>query len=448
MKTEDKKLQKMRTDAIAIFAKGIEAVEPFSTVKNACRTEAGRLVICGKSFNLSRFNRIYMIGFGKATAPMASAMEDLLKEHLTAGIIIVKYGHGIHMNRTRIIEAGHPIPDEKGVSGTTDILELARQAGKNDLVICLVSGGGSSLLVHPAAGITLEDKQEISRILIECGATIQEINTIRKHLSAVKGGQLASLVYPATLVTLMMSDVVGDDPGIIASGPTVPDKSTFKDCLDVMGKYNLGNRLPSRVKTHLENGLNGLVNETPASNHEAFKTSWHWVIGNNMTAILSAQKEAERLTYNTVILSSMIEGENRHVAAVHTAIVREIMKTGHPINVPACILSGGETTVTVTGKGKGGRNQEFALACVKNIHDLGQVVILSTGTDGTDGPTDAAGAIVDSHTFSRSRSLCLDPEAYLRNSDSYEFFKKLDDLFITGPTHTNVMDLRILLVDV
>ncbi|MFH2128816.1 MAG: MOFRL family protein, partial [bacterium] len=263
----------------------------------------------------------------------------------------------------------------------------------------------------------------------------------------VKGGQLAAMVHPATLVTLMMSDVVGDEPDIIASGPTVPDKSTFKDCLDVINRYNLGNRLPTAVKAHLERGLNGKAAETPDSDHDAFKTSGYWIIGNNMTAILSARKEAERLNYNPVILSTMIEGEARHVAAVHTAIAKEILKTGNPVNVPACILSGGETTVTITGKGKGGRNQEFALACVKNIHDLGQVVILSTGTDGSDGPTDAAGAMVDSQTFSRSRSLYLDPEAYLINSDSYGFFQKLGDLFITGPTHTNVMDLRIILVD-
>ena len=439
-------MQTLRKHASGIFYAGLSAVEPEAAVKRFCRRRNNYLVIGGLKYNLDKFDNIFVIGAGKACAPMSSAIEDLLGERITEGMVNVKYGHVASLKHVKLVEAGHPVPDENGRDGASKILNLAKKAGKDDLVICLISGGGSALLPFPAPGLTLRDKQNTIKELISCGATIHEINTIRKHTSLVKGGGLAKAVFPATLVTLILSDVVGDDLDVIASGPTVFDSSTYKDCIGIIKKYGLNRKLPGKVVKYLTGGAEGKISETPKAGEMIFEKTRNYIVGSNIESIKSAKKKAESLKYNTIVLSSMIEGDTKEAALFHCAIAKEIVKTGLPVPKPACIISGGETTVNVTGKGLGGRNQEFALAAALEIAGLENTVVLSVGTDGTDGPTDAAGAFADSTTLRRASVIGIDPLQYLSDNDSYNFFRKLGDLFITGPTNTNVMDLRIILV--
>lgn len=439
-------IPELRKDAVRIFKAGLSAVDPYTAVMRACRVQSGIMSIGNREYDLQAFDHIYVIGAGKASAPMAAAIETLLGSRLSDGIITVKYGYSRPLSRIRLIEAGHPVPDVNGYRGGKKILQLAGNAGKNDLVICLISGGGSALLPVPVSGVTLEDKQQCIRILLNCGAAIHEINAIRKHISLIKGGRLARCVYPATLVTLLMSDVVGDQLDVIASGPAVADPSTFGDCMAIMGKYQIADQLPASVLNHIRAGLAGKITETPKAKDPVFETSRNLIIGSNINALSAAEQEAIRLGYHTLVLSSMLEGDTREAAHFHCAIAREILKTGKPVPSPACIISGGETTVRVTGPGLGGRNQEFALAASIHIDGLKNTVILSGGTDGTDGPTDAAGALADHLTVSRAKELNLSADHYLAQNDSYHFFKQLDDLLMTGPTRTNVMDLRIMLI--
>ena len=439
-------LEKIRKDAVQIFYKGLEPIEPRAAVKRNCRVAGDTLYIAESAYDLSKIRNIYVVGTGKASAPMAAAIEDILGSRITKGIVNVKYEHVAQLSNIALVEAGHPVPDENGQTGAQSILDLTNDAGEQDLVICLISGGGSALLPLPYQGLTLKDKQDTTNVLLACGATIHEINAIRKHLSAVKGGQLARAAHPATIVSLMLSDVIGDDLDVIASGPTVPDSSTFRDCMDLFTKYGILGKLPKNVIDHIESGISGNVPETPKSGDPVFEKTQNLVIGSNIDAIMAANKEADSLGYNTLVLSSMIEGETKEVALVHGAMAREALKTGHPIPSPACILSGGETTVTIKGNGLGGRNQEFALAAALDIAGHENIVVLSGGTDGNDGPTDAAGAISDTHTLKRAEELNLSPTQFLENNDSYHFFEKLDDLLKTGPTNTNVMDVRIMLI--
>lgn len=398
------------------------------------------------SFDLDRYEHVYIIGAGKATAPMAAALESLLEGHLTAGAITVKYGHTSRLKQIEATEAGHPVPDNNGERGSARIMSLAEKAGENDLVFCLISGGGSALMPMPAPEISLADKQEMTRILLSCGATIHEMNALRKHLSAIKGGQLAAAIHPAESVTLLLSDVVGDDLDVIASGPTVPDNSTFADCMHIVERYGILQQIPQTIRHRLDLGVQGKLPDTPKTGDEAFSRSSHFILGNNLSALKASEKEARQRGYTTLILSSLIEGETEIVSHVHTAIARQIAQTGHPIQPPACILSGGETIVTLKGDGKGGRNQEFVLCGVKDIAGSAPMIILSGGTDGNDGPTDAAGAIADHTTLKRSRAQNLDIDRYLSTNDAYHFFQQLDDLLITGPTNTNVMDIRLLII--
>jgi len=441
-----KQIKDMRKDAARIFYQGLKAVEPATAVKRFCRIDGPRLMFADRVYDLTKINRVFVIGAGKASAPMAAAVEEILGDRITSGIVNVKYGHTARLSKIGLVEAGHPVPDEKGGKGAQDILDLVKTAEKQDLVICLISGGGSALLPLSSEGLTLKDKQDTTNVLLACGATIHEINAIRKHLSRVKGGQLAAAAYPAAIVSLMLSDVVGDDLDVIASGPTVPDSSTFQDCMDIINKYNIENKLPSAVVHRMKAGLSGKIPETPKSGNPAFQNTQNLIIGSNFESVSAAKQKAETLGYSTLILSSMIQGETRDIAQLHGALAREILKTGNPIAKPACILSGGETTVSIRGNGLGGRNQEFVLAAAIDITGHDHIVVLSAGTDGNDGPTDAAGATADSFTLNRAKELNLDPRKYLSNNDSYHFFEALDDLFKTGPTNTNVMDLRIVLV--
>jgi len=446
MTFQPKDIPGMRNDAVEIFHRGLQAVEPGAAIRKYCRLENNTLFVGNEIYDLSQYNKLFIIGAGKASAPMAGAMESILGKRITNGLINVKYGHVTELRQVKLIEAGHPIPDDNGQHGADLIKNIAKNAIKNDLLLCLISGGGSALLPLPASGLTLKEKQDTIKVLLSCGASIHEINAIRKHISMVKGGRLAQAAYPATLVSLILSDVVGDDLDVIASGPTVPDTTTFSDCIEIFDKYNIRKQLPETVVNHIKAGSAGNVPETPKKDDSAFKNTQNVIIGSNIEAIIAAKRKAENLGYNTLILSSMIEGETRHVAHVHGAVAREILKTGNPLSSPACIISGGETTVTLTGKGSGGRNQEFSLAAAIDISGKEKIVVLSGGTDGTDGPTDAAGAFADTTTLTRAEALNLDPLDFLLNNDAYNFFDKLGDLLMTGPTHTNVMDLRIVLV--
>jgi glycerate 2-kinase len=447
MNIESKKTLAMREDAGNIFYKALQAVQPGDAIRRHCRYDGKNLFIGDRAYRLPRFKNLFVVGTGKAAASMAAAIEGLIGKNVTEGIVTVKYGHVVDLNRIKIIEAGHPIPDENGRFGASAILNLVKKAGRDDLVICLISGGGSALMPLPYDDLTLKDKQHAVKILLSCGASIHEINTIRKHTSKIKGGWLAHAAYPATLVTLILSDVVGDDLDVIASGPTVPDLSSFDDCIGILRRRNLLDSMPKNILHHIQLGISGMIPETPKSADPFFNNTHNLIIGSNIDALLAAKKSAENLGYHVLLLSSMIEGETRYVAQVHGAIAREIIKTGNPIARPACLLSGGETTVSISGMGLGGRNQEFALSAAIDICGNKNIVVLSCGTDGTDGPTDAAGAFSDTFTSAHAEELGLDPYHYLLNNDSYHFFQKLGDLFVTGPTQTNVMDLRIVLVD-
>ena len=439
-------LEKMRSDADSIFKAGLAAVKPDAAIERFCHRKGDTLICDGHQYDLSRIERVFIIGAGKASAPMAAALERLLGSAVKRGLVNVKYGHTEDLDNILLVEAGHPVPDANGVKGTQAILDICRHARAQDLIIGVISGGGSALLPLPATPLTLQDKQFTSQVLLDCGATIHEINAIRKHISAVKGGRLAQAAYPCPMINLILSDVVGDDLDVIASGPSVPDSTTFNDCRRIIDKYNLKDKLPAPVLDRIRNGVRGIIDETPKDGTPFFKNTANVIVGSNFEAVMAAKTKAGLMGYTPLILSSLMVGETREIALAHTAVAKEIHRSGHPVPAPACIISGGETTVTIKGSGLGGRNQEFALTAVKEIDALANTVILSAGTDGNDGPTDAAGAIVDHQTAQRARDLEMDPDAYLANNDAYHFFEPLSDLFITGPTNTNVMDLRIMLV--
>jgi len=438
--------EKTKRTLEAIFTAGLKAVDPEEAIRRYVQLTADHLKVGEHEYPLASFDRIIVTGFGKGTAPMAKALEEILGDRLTEGWITVKYGHGLPLNKIHVMEAGHPIPDHAGMQATQFILDRLKGCTEKDLVLCAFSGGGSALSPAPRAPLELGEKQETTQLLLNCGATIFELNALRKHLSCCKGGQLARIAFPATLVSLFLSDVVGDPLDVIASGPTVPDPSTFSDCIRIVERYGLRGKLPSAVFRLLEDGVEGLIAETPKAGDAAFKKGLNLVVGSNRAALLAAAGKAEALGYNTLVLSSFVQGEAREIARFFAAMGKEIAASGHPIAPPACILAGGETTVTIRGGGKGGRNQELALAAAREMDGWPQMALLSAGTDGSDGPTDAAGAFVDGNTCPAALVRGIDPEKYLLGNDAYHFFNQLEDLFITGPTRTNVMDVICLLV--
>jgi hydroxypyruvate reductase len=431
----------MRRDAIRIFKAGLRAADPVEAINRNVSVDGRVLKAGGRKYRLDAFDHLYVIGAGKAGAAMALAVERLLGRRITAGWVNVKDGHTAKLRRIHLHECGHPVPDERGVRGAEEIAGLAAGAGQRDLVMCLVSGGASALTPFPARPLTLANKQATTRLLLDCGADIHEINTVRKHLSSIKGGRLAALAYPATVLTLILSDVIGDDLDVIGSGLTAPDASTFAEAQAVLRKYDIERRVPESVREHLTQGAAGGIPETPKADAPAFARTRNLIVGSNRLAVAAAATEAKALGYRTLVLSSMIDGETRDVARVHAAIAKEIRATGQPLRAPACIISGGETTVTIRGSGKGGRNQEFVLAAAIALSGMDRVCVLSAGTDGTDGPTDAAGAVAG------GRSLAgLDAASFLASNDSYNFFTRVGGLLKTGPTNTNVMDVRVILV--
>jgi glycerate 2-kinase len=424
---------RLRTHARQIFRAALEAADPAAAVRR-------RLSIP------QSFDRIYVIGAGKASAVMAAAVERILGARISGGLINVKYGHTAKLERIELNECGHPVPDENGVRGAARIAAIAQAAGEGDLVLCLISGGASALLPLPAPPVALAEKQAVTRLLLACGATIHEINAVRKHISLIKGGQLARLARPAAVLALLLSDVIGDDLDVIGSGPTAPDPSSFAAALAVLGKYRVLDRVPEAVRARLAAGARGEIEETPKAGDLAFARVENVIVGSNRLAVAAAEARARELGYHPFVLSTSIEGETRDVAGVHAAIAREILESGRPARPPVCLISGGETTVTLRGAGMGGRNQEFVLATALGLAGRPGVVVLSGGTDGSDGPTDAAGALADGETVARAAALGLDARQFLANNDSYRFFDALGDLLRTGPTGTNVMDIRLLLI--
>jgi len=425
----------------AIVAAALLAVDPAEALKRNIVLHGNTLEVGSIAYDLNRCEHIYVVGAGKASAAMAYALESILGERITAGWINVKDGYTAPTRRITIHEAGHPIPDTRGVEGSRQIASLLHQAGPADLVFCLISGGGSALMTLPAESITLSDNELLTQALLCSGATINEINTIRKHLSQIKGGQLSRLAYPAQVISLIISDVVGNPPDAIASGPTSPDPTTFAQAYGVLQKYNLLHDMPTTIVRHLQQGMAGQIPETPKAHDEAFQRTQNVIIASNEHAAQAALEKARQLGLNSLLLSTFVEGEAREVAKVFAAIAREVAHSGQPVPRPTCIVAGGETTVTVRGHGLGGRNQELALAAAPLIAGLDNVAVIGLGTDGTDGPTDAAGAISTGHTVGRAAQKGLSTTDYLANNDAYHFFQALGDLIITGPTNTNVNDL-------
>ena len=436
----------LRKSARGIFDAAVRAVDPAEAIRRHLTRDGERLTIGNERVDLGAVRQIVVVGLGKAGAPMAAAVEEILGPRIARGVVVTKYGHVQPTRVIRIHEAGHPVPDDAGMAGARAALDHVTGLGAEDLVLVLISGGGSALTPAPVEGITLAEKQSLTKALLACGADIREMNTLRKHISRIKGGQLARAAAPARVFTLILSDIVGDPLDAIASGPTVPDPTTYADALGILDKYRIRNEIPVSIRTHLEAGAAGRIPETPKPDDPLFGRVKSVMVASNIQALEAARAEAQRAGFQAIILSSFIEGETREIARMHAALALEVRSSGHPAKPPVCLITGGETTVTLRGKGKGGRNQEFALAAALDIAGLRAVVVLSAGTDGTDGPTDAAGALADGDTVSRALGLGLKPRAVLDGNDAYPFFERLGDLVITGPTRTNVMDVRLILV--
>jgi hydroxypyruvate reductase len=423
----------------------LKAVDPIAAVRAHVRREGSNLEVDNRRYDLRRYQRVFVVGGGKGAAPMAQALEEILGDQLADGVVSVKYGYTGPTHRIRIEQAGHPIPDEGSVRAADRIAQLLQQAREDDLVIAVLSGGGSALLVAPSKGISLADKRRLTNALLRSGATINEINAIRKHLSLIKGGGMVRLASPATVVSLVLSDVLGDPLDVIASGPTVADTSTFADCWEILTRYDLIDDLPPAIATHLKEGLAGRVPDTPKPGDPIFECTQNVVVASNERAVEAALKQARMDGLNALVLSTFVEGESRVVAQVFAAIGLELARRDRPLARPAAIVAGGETTVTIKGQGRGGRNQEFALSAAIHLDGSDGVTIMAVATDGSDGPTSAAGAIVDGSTVERARAMGLNPRQALADNDSNGFFQRLGDLIITGPTNTNVNDLYIVI---
>lgn len=425
-----------------IFSAALAAANPYECVTR-------HVPHISRIFRDGGFSRLFLVSFGKAAYLMAKAVSDQMPQALSHGIVITKYGHTQEAALSPVVEifeAGHPVPDENGLAATGRVINLLKSACENTLVLCLVSGGGSALFLDPSPPVTLAEKQEVTTLLLKAGADIEELNAVRKHISLVKGGRLAELAYPARVISLILSDVIGDRLDVIASGPTSPDDSTFSRALEVIGKYGLRDRIPASVMNLLDTGAAGRLPETPKRGNPVFEHVENIIVGSNGKATEAARQKAVEIGFDTTILSSELQGEARAVGKELAAKAREVAGAFSSIR-PQCLICGGETTVTVSGEGKGGRNTELALAFALEIEGIPGISFLSAGTDGTDGPTDAAGAFADGKTAERARRIGLDPKAYLANNDSYNLFRETDDLLITGPTGTNVMDIQIILVE-
>ena len=436
-----------RGQALDIAAAALKAANPHAAVLRALRLENSVLTVAGQRYDLDAFRAIKVVGAGKAGAPMSQAVEELLGARVEQGLVVVKDHHALPTRVIETCEASHPVPDDRGVRAGRRMLEMARSASERDLVITLLSGGGSALLVAPAPGISLEDMQRMTQLLLAAGATINEINCLRKHCSSIKGGQLARALHPATCLTLAVSDVIGSPLDVIASGPTVPDRSTWDEARELVDKFRLAPDLPPSIAQRLEQGGAGLIEDTPKPDDAVFRRAQATVIADNRGAAEAAAAQARQRGFRTRIMTTFLEGEAKEVAKALAGFAREVRAFGNPVPPPACLIFGGETTVTLGAEhGRGGRNQELALAAAFALRDLPDTLLVALATDGTDGPTDSAGAIVDSRTIARGLDLQLAPQQHLDRHDAYPYLERVGDLLVTGPTYTNVNDLLMLCV--
>jgi hydroxypyruvate reductase len=437
---------RLRADALAIFRAALEAANANHAVRLHLQRNEGVLCAGQARFELSGIERIVLMAVGKAAPQMAEAVEHVIGGRLTRGLVVTKHGHAAsYAGRCEVIESGHPVPDADGVRAGLASIGLLDELTAKDLLVMAVSGGASALLCAPVEGITLGAKQQTTDLLLRAGADIHELNCVRKHLSLLKGGNLVARAYPARVLSLLLSDVVGDPLDVIGSGLSAPDRSTFSQAIQILENRGVWPKVGSEIRKHLEKGARGEIAETPKPGAVIFENVSNVIVGSSRQALEAAADEAKRVGYRPLILSSRIQGEAREAARLHADILWEAITSGHPIQRPACMLSGGETTVTVRGQGKGGRNQEFALAAAVALEGAEGAVLLCAGTDGTDGPTDAAGALVDGDTVARAAERGMDVADYLARNDSYAFFDALGDLVKTGPTGTNVMDVNIML---
>lgn len=446
-----------------IFCAALKRVDPYRAIQSMVSLSGDLLQIKTEDLaidlDLTDYNRILLLGAGKAAAPMARAFEELLGDRITTGLICVKEGHLEPLQRTEVLEAAHPIPDQRGLAAAHRLAELAKAADENTLIINCISGGASALLPYPldqessagVAAVSLADKQRLTNLLLGCGAPIEEINCVRKHLSVIKGGRFLRLAAPARSMNFILSDVVGDDLSSIASGLTSADPTTFSDALSIIDRYQLRSHTPAGILAALEHGQEGKIAETPKEGDKCLSYATNILIGTNRHALLAAERQAQQLGYHTRAGSVMITGEARNAARYLATIAREVAVSDMFMEKPACLLFGGETVVTLQGGGKGGRNQELTLAFLQELatwdhRQQAQVCFLSAATDGNDGPTDAAGAFADIEILSRAKTAALDMEHDLNDNDSYHFFEKVEGLLISGPTNTNVGDLQIVLI--
>lgn len=436
--------RKVRRILKQLLQAGLHAADPILVMKKALSVEGSMLRVGRRQYDLKRFDRIVCVGGGKASGMMAMALEQRLGSRLSGGLVAVKDHSGCKTKYIRVVETRHPVPDGRSVRAAKEILTLAQSLTRRDLLVVLVSGGASSLLAAPASGLTLADKKHTTTLLLRSGATIQEINTVRKHLSAIKGGRLAAATS-ATIVSLVLSDVLGDDLATIGSGPTAPDPTTFQDARGILKKFQLWPRVSAAVRVHLEKGINGHIADTPKTQAAEFSSVHHAIIGNNRLAVDAIAKQAKDLGLHPLVLTTTLEGEAREIGEMIGAMAKKIQASGQPVQRPACLVWGGEPTVTVKGKGKGGRAQELVLSAAMQIAGLPNMYVAGFGTDGSDGPTDVAGAIVDGLTVERAIKQHIDPWEALNHNDSYSVFKKIGGHIHTGTTGTNVNDVYVLL---
>lgn len=438
--------------AARILSAALAAVDPSRLIQEHVSRKNNELILAGNEVDLEEYARVYILGIGKAAYPMTVSMADILGDRFAEGCILTKKGNHklpeIYRNRLSIFTGGHPFPNEEGQLATAEILSRLSSLNNDELVIVLISGGSSALFTYPAEGISLTDLIMTNQILLSCGADIQEINTIRKHLSRIKGGQLARILQPARTYTLILSDVIGDQIDIIGSGPTTPDPSTFADALAVINNYHLEGELPPRVITYLDQGLRGIHPETPKPNESVFTKVVNQILASNQNALQAGAEQAKAEGFSVDILPQFLTGEASMEGEKMAKQLVDMARNGQPLPRPACLIAGGETTVTLTSTkhpGRGGRNLEIALSALPFLDGLENAALITLATDGEDGLTDAAGAVVTGKSLQRCQQLDLDPGTYLKNHDSYTLFESLGDLLLTGPTGTNVNDLCFLL---
>ncbi len=430
--------------SLTLLKKGLQAVQADKLVKNSCQRMGDILLVGKRKYDLNRYNRIVVIGAGKASATMAAALESILGDRITEGVVVVKDGHVCSLKQVTLIEAGHPVPDHRGLLATEKLIEVARKADVDDLVLCLLSGGASALMVDLVAGVSLEALQQLNSILLRSGADINQINTVRKHLSLIKGGQLSQLIFPATLISLIVSDVVGNSLDVIASGPTCPDSSTFEQAFDVLRRFDLIDKVDRGIVERLELGMKGMIQETPVAGSLFFERVLNVVVGDNGIALEAIMKVARKRGFETICLTSTLQGKVSQVATWLVETAYSLQKT---LKEPLIVIAGGEVVVEVDeNAGVGGRNQHLALTCAMALEGHHGITVLCAGTDGTDGPTNAAGAVVDGQTVTKALSMGLKASNYLDHFNAYTFFNEAGGLVKTGPTGTNVMDVVIMLI--